>query len=415
MFLPRQFQIAVVENVDERHLQQGDLALSAVHAGDQRVRPADRVRRPAALPRRRRRRRHVRARRCRWHEGAVRARAARVHRRAVRRDRHGDRRDDRAVDDGVQRPRDAGAAASRTAALGRRTRPDRLLLGIRRGAIVLVLLLGYLYFRLAGEAYALVSIGLISFAAVAQFAPVMLGGMYLDARHARRRAGRARRGFRWYGSIRCCCRRSRNPAGCRSSFLEQGLFGIVAHCGRRRCSASPGSTRSRTPCSGACSPTSAAYVGVSLFTRAERERSGARPALRRRLRHARRAAGAQFWRGSASLDELQKLLRRFLGTARADEIFAAYARRRGWPAHVPLRGRRGARDIRRNPAGRRDRRRVRASDGRIGGAGGTALDRRRHARFSTRRRKPSPTAARSSRSRTSWRPPLRSCGRRTSG
>src|SRR5205823_2342080 len=42
-----------------------------------------------------------------------------------------------------------------------------LLLGIRRGAIVLILLLGYLYYKLAGEAYALVSIGLISFAAVA--------------------------------------------------------------------------------------------------------------------------------------------------------------------------------------------------------------------------------------------------------
>ncbi|MFI4922756.1 MAG: histidine kinase, partial [Burkholderiales bacterium] len=53
-----------------------------------------------------------------------------------------------------------------------------LLLGIRRGAIVLVLLLGYGYFRLAGEAYALVSIGLVSFAAVAQFAPVILGGIF---------------------------------------------------------------------------------------------------------------------------------------------------------------------------------------------------------------------------------------------
>jgi hypothetical protein len=39
-------------------------------------------------------------------------------------------------------------------------------------------MLGYLYFHMAGEAYALVSIGLISFAAVAQFAPAMLGGMY---------------------------------------------------------------------------------------------------------------------------------------------------------------------------------------------------------------------------------------------
>ena len=52
------------------------------------------------------------------------------------------------------------------------------LLFIRRAVIVALLLLGWLYFRIAGEAYALVSIGLISFAAVAQFAPALLGGMY---------------------------------------------------------------------------------------------------------------------------------------------------------------------------------------------------------------------------------------------
>ena len=46
-----------------------------------------------------------------------------------------------------------------------------LLIGIRRVAIALIVLLGYIYFRAAGEAYALVGIGLISFAAVAQFAP----------------------------------------------------------------------------------------------------------------------------------------------------------------------------------------------------------------------------------------------------
>ena len=55
---------------------------------------------------------------------------------------------------------------------------SRLLLPIRRGSIVAIVLLGYAYFRFAGEAYALVSIGLISFAAVAQFAPAMLGGLY---------------------------------------------------------------------------------------------------------------------------------------------------------------------------------------------------------------------------------------------
>ena len=54
----------------------------------------------------------------------------------------------------------------------------RVLLVIRRGSIVAILLLGYLYFRLIGESHTLVTIGLVSFAAAAQFAPVILIGIY---------------------------------------------------------------------------------------------------------------------------------------------------------------------------------------------------------------------------------------------
>ncbi len=53
-----------------------------------------------------------------------------------------------------------------------------ILLSIRRLSIVLVLLLGYAYYHFAGEYYTLVSIGLVSFAAVAQFAPAMLIGIF---------------------------------------------------------------------------------------------------------------------------------------------------------------------------------------------------------------------------------------------
>lgn len=52
------------------------------------------------------------------------------------------------------------------------------LLGIRRIAIILILLLGYLYVALIGESYSLVTIGLVSFAAAAQFAPALLLGMF---------------------------------------------------------------------------------------------------------------------------------------------------------------------------------------------------------------------------------------------
>ncbi len=62
--------------------------------------------------------------------------------------------------------------------LAHRADVARLVLGIRRATIVLVLLLGYTYFRLAGEGPALGSIGTVSFAAVAQFAPAILGGLF---------------------------------------------------------------------------------------------------------------------------------------------------------------------------------------------------------------------------------------------
>src|SRR6266498_2578186 len=52
-----------------------------------------------------------------------------------------------------------------------------VLLAIRRGAIVVIVLLGYAYVRLIGETYALVTIGLVSFVAAAQFAPAIVGGI----------------------------------------------------------------------------------------------------------------------------------------------------------------------------------------------------------------------------------------------
>ncbi len=53
-----------------------------------------------------------------------------------------------------------------------------LLLAIRRISILLILILGYGYYRFASESYSLVTIGLVSFAAAAQFAPPIIGGIF---------------------------------------------------------------------------------------------------------------------------------------------------------------------------------------------------------------------------------------------
>jgi Na+/proline symporter/signal transduction histidine kinase len=52
------------------------------------------------------------------------------------------------------------------------------LIKIRRVSIVTVVLLGYIHFHLVGESYTLVYTGMISFAAVAQFAPALIGGIF---------------------------------------------------------------------------------------------------------------------------------------------------------------------------------------------------------------------------------------------
>jgi len=53
-----------------------------------------------------------------------------------------------------------------------------LLINLKRASIVAVILLGYVYYHLIGNSYALVNIGLISFIAAAQFAPAMIGGIF---------------------------------------------------------------------------------------------------------------------------------------------------------------------------------------------------------------------------------------------
>lgn len=55
---------------------------------------------------------------------------------------------------------------------------SKYLITIRRISIVIVMLLAYIYFKGVGAEYSLVSIGLISFTAIAQFLPVVIGGLY---------------------------------------------------------------------------------------------------------------------------------------------------------------------------------------------------------------------------------------------
>ena len=53
-----------------------------------------------------------------------------------------------------------------------------LLINLKRMGILLVVLLGYQYQAIVGDSYMLANMGLISFSAAAQFAPALIGGLY---------------------------------------------------------------------------------------------------------------------------------------------------------------------------------------------------------------------------------------------
>jgi signal transduction histidine kinase len=206
-----------------------------------------------------------------------------------------------------------------------------LLLGIRRGAIVLVLLLGYLYFKLAGEAYALVSIGLISFAAVAQFAPAILGGIFWKGGTRAGALSGMLAGFAiWLYTLLL-------PALARSGWLPGGLldhgpFGIellkplqlfglagldqISHAMIWSMIANVG-----------------AYIGVSLIVSPSADEHRQASLFVDVFRQSGEAGGARFWRGTASVPDLYQLLARFLGSSLADSAFRGYATAKGlsWP------------------------------------------------------------------------------------
>ncbi len=53
-----------------------------------------------------------------------------------------------------------------------------ILINLKRLGIIGVVFLGYFYFKIIGDSYALVNMGLISFMAAAQFSPAVIGGLY---------------------------------------------------------------------------------------------------------------------------------------------------------------------------------------------------------------------------------------------
>jgi Na+/proline symporter/nitrogen-specific signal transduction histidine kinase len=198
-----------------------------------------------------------------------------------------------------------------------------LLLGIRRIAIGIIVGLGYVYFRLIGESYALVTIGLVSFTAAAQFAPAILGGIYWNGGSRRGALAGLSMGFGvWVYTLLL-------PAFAQSGWLDDSFVNV-----------GPWGLELLKPYAlfgldGLDNITHAlvwsmllnigAYVGVSLIdTQTAIERTQAALFVNV-FKYSGDEGSSRFWRGTASVADLKSLVARFIGRRASNRQFQTWA------------------------------------------------------------------------------------------
>ena len=212
------------------------------------------------------------------------------------------------------------------ARVARRSDLSSTVLNIRRGSIVLVLLSAYAYYHFIGEAYALVSIGLISFVAVAQFAPAMIGGIFWKQGTCTGAISGLAAGFlSWTYTL---VMPSLEKVGILDEHLVTGgpfgwsllkpyaLFGLtgldpIAHAVFWTLLVNAG-----------------LYVGVSLFSRQNALEHTQAALFVDVFTYPAKPEDSSIWRGTAFVTDLRSLLERFLGTQRTTEALNAFADKR---------------------------------------------------------------------------------------
>ncbi len=201
-----------------------------------------------------------------------------------------------------------------------------LLLGIRRTSIFLILILGYGYFRIASESYSLVTIGLVSFAAAAQFAPSIIAGIFWKGGSYRGAMVGLSLGFAvWLYTLLL-------PSFAQSgwlpiSFIEQGPFGIgllkpYALFGVE------GFDRLSHALFWSMLLNIGGYCGFSLITQQDAVERIQGTLFVDVFKHTEGNRKSQIWQGSATIGDLQQLLGRFVGWHRVAIAFREYANER---------------------------------------------------------------------------------------
>jgi signal transduction histidine kinase len=201
------------------------------------------------------------------------------------------------------------------------------LIAIRHASIVMIIVLGYIYFHLTADFYTLVSIGLTSFAAVAQFAPALLGGIYWKGGTRMGALCGLTAGFAvWFYTLPlpALAEAGLLPA----EFITRGPWGL-AWLKPSSLFGLQGFDRISHAVFWTLLVNGVTYIAVSLMSRPTALEHTQAAMFVDVFRFSQNADASLVWRGTALIPDLTSLLERFLGKEGTSEALSGYARARG--------------------------------------------------------------------------------------
>lgn len=200
-----------------------------------------------------------------------------------------------------------------------------ILLFNRRASIVAIIFFAYLYDKLIAERYSLVSIGLVSFAAVAQFAPCIIGGIYWKQANKKGAVTAILIGFSvWFYTL--ILPSISGPLF--DKINHEGLFGLSI----LKPTALFGLDGLDIVTHGffwSMFFNAVAFIGISLVTEKETDEFYQAEMFVDVFKYSRQSAEDSIaWRGTAYIPDLKVLLNNFLGKERTDAILNNYAKKK---------------------------------------------------------------------------------------
>ncbi|MCU0338490.1 MAG: ATP-binding protein [Spirosomaceae bacterium] len=199
------------------------------------------------------------------------------------------------------------------------------IINMRRVSVALLLLLAYFYYKFVSDRYSLVSVGMVSFAAVAQLAPAVFGGLFWKQGAAKGTFWGLIAGWAvWFYTL--IVPSMANAGFLPVQWLESGPWGIAWLHPEHLF----GLTYLDNVSHGifwSLLVNIGCYVGGSLLANRSAQEQNQATLFVDVFAYSEVYESSVVWKGKALVTDLQSLLGNFLGTTRAERLLNLYAKR----------------------------------------------------------------------------------------